>query len=265
MYSHLLSVCGVHSCCVQTMDATSSVAANALGTAMEVQSKEIVGDLNKRLSKSTKRVDELKSKLKKQSRATVARGKACNHMMQEVMVKNVVQLLTVADMIRKAETKAECARWVSFLDRSETEAEIDCDRYTTLRHVGFDAGRRGEVDDVLESLEDDARHPKDYDEEDGVERPALCCFKAPRIEMRDDSCKLCFGRFQVIKNFRKMKDFYKCNVSERCYKVIKRDKNGRVKKVTRRFRMKGCKMSPREDLMGQAACDWHSQKPAHLQ
>ena len=81
--------------------------------------------------------------MKKQSRATFARGKACSHMMQEVIVKNVVQLLTVADMIRKAETKAECARWVSFLDRSETEAGSYCDRYTTLRHVGFDAGRGG--------------------------------------------------------------------------------------------------------------------------
>ena len=54
MYSHLLSVCGVHSCCVQTMDATSSVAVNALCTAMEVQSKEIVGDLNRKLSITTK-------------------------------------------------------------------------------------------------------------------------------------------------------------------------------------------------------------------
>ena len=87
MYSHLLSVCGVHSCCVQTMDATSSVAVNALCTAMEVQSKEIVGDLNQKLSKSTKMVKELKANLKKQSRATAARGKACSHMMQEVMVK----------------------------------------------------------------------------------------------------------------------------------------------------------------------------------
>ena len=79
-------------------------------------------------------------------------------------------------MMRKAETKAECARWVSFLDRSETEAEIYCDRYTTLHHVGFDAGRREEVNDVLESLEDDAEHPKDYDEEDGAEHPSLCLF-----------------------------------------------------------------------------------------
>ena len=69
------------------MDAASSVAVDALCTAMDVQTKEIVGDLNKRLSESTKRVNELKSNLKKQSWLAVARGKACSHMMQEVIVK----------------------------------------------------------------------------------------------------------------------------------------------------------------------------------
>ena len=212
------------------MDAASSVAANALCTAMEVQSKEIVGDLNKKLSKSTKEVKELKSKLKKQSRATVARGKACNHMMQEVMVKNVVQLLTVADMIRKAETKAECARWVSFLDRFDTEASNYCQRYDKIDKMSRNLRR--EVLGALQECEDDAVN--DFPDE----------FEAPCIIISDDCCKLCFDRFEVIKNFRKMKDFYKCNVSERCYKVIKRDKHGRVIKVIRRLRMKGCKMSP---------------------
>ena len=89
-----------------------------------------------------------------------------------------------------------------------------------------------EVLDALEECEDYA--DKHFPDE----------FEPPCINMSGDRCKLCFDRFQVIKNFRKMKDFYKCNVSERCYKVIKRDKHGRVIKVIRRLRMKGCKMSP---------------------
>ena len=176
------------------------------------------------------KVKELKSKLKKQSRATVARGKACSHMMQEVMVKNVVQLLTVAYMIRKAESKAECARWDTFLDRFDTEAGNYCQRYSKID--GMSQNMRIEVLAALEECE--SRADNDFPDE----------FEPPCIHMSGDFCKLYFDRFQVIKTFRKMKDFYKCNVSERCYKVIKRDKHGRVIKVIRRLRMKGCKMSP---------------------
>ena len=167
------------------MDATSSVAANALCTAMDVHSKEIVGDLNKRLSKSTKMVKEFKTNLKKQSRATVARGKACNHMMQEVMVKNVVQLLTVADMIRKAETKAECARWVSFLDRFDTEAGNYCQRYSKISRMSRNL-RREVLDALVEGEDYAVEHFPDE-------------FEPPCINMSDDRWKLCFDRFQIIK------------------------------------------------------------------
>ena len=150
-------------------------------------------------------------------------------------------------MMRKAETQAECAKWATFLGRFQTQARIYLDRYTILHDVW--PHRREKVENKLRELATEAKFHETWHYDELYEaivltRPALREFQAPSSEINEVCCKLCFDRFQVIKNFRKMKDFYKCNVSERCYKVIKRDKHGRVIKVIRRLRMKGCKMSP---------------------
>ena len=166
------------------MGAASSVAVNALCKAMDVHSKEIVGDLNARLSNNNDMKREYQWRTIQQIVGRNAFYQAGVHLAQELMVKEVVQRLTVVGMIRKAETKAECARWVSFLDRFDTEAGIYCQRYEKLSIMSRKLRR--EVLDALEECEDYAvEHFPDE-------------FEPPCINMSDDRCKLCFDRFQII-------------------------------------------------------------------